>query len=158
MMANEQSSLFGLIINPRKRVNYSTIDPVRCRELLIQHALVAGEYETRAPGARHNRELIESLEYLESKSRRRDILVDDLTIFGLFDAIVPADVVNGASFEHWRKKAEQKNPQILFLQREQLLQPRADEVSENSFPDQSNSKAARSASITSLSPAKARTV
>ncbi|MEZ5508719.1 MAG: ATP-dependent RNA helicase HrpA [Gammaproteobacteria bacterium] len=136
VMANEQSSLFGLIINPRKRVNYSTIDPVRCRELFIQHALVAGEYETRAPYARHNRELIESLEYLESKSRRRDILVDDLTIFGLFDAIVPADVVNGASFEHWRKKAEQKNPQILFLQREQLLQPRADEVSENSFPDQ----------------------
>lgn len=136
VMANEQSSLYGLVVNPRKRVNYSTIDPVHCRELFIQHALVAGEYETRAPCFRHNRELIGSLEYLESKSRRRDILVDDQAIYGLFDALIPADVVNGASFEHWRKNAEQKNPQILFLQREQLLQPRADDVSESAFPDQ----------------------
>ncbi len=136
VMANEQSSLFGLIVNPRKRVNYSHVDPVHCREMFIQHALVAGEYDTRAPYFRHNRELIESLEYLESKSRRRDILVDDQTIFGLFDALIPADVVNGASFEHWRKKSEQANPQILFLQREQLLQPRADDVSEAAFPDQ----------------------
>lgn len=136
VMAQEQSSLYGLIVNPRKRVNYSTIDPVRCREMLIQHALVQGEYDTRAPYFRHNRELIESLEYLESKSRRRDILVDDLTLFGLFDAIIPAEAVNGAAFEHWRKKAEQKNPTILFLQREQLLQPKAEDVSEASFPDQ----------------------
>ncbi|HVK98781.1 MAG TPA: ATP-dependent RNA helicase HrpA, partial [Dongiaceae bacterium] len=136
VMAQEQSSLFGLIVNPRRNVNYSTIDPVRCRELFIQHALVQGEYETRAPWFRHNRELIESLEYLESKSRRRDILVDDLTLFGLFDAVIPADVVNGASFEHWRKKNEQKNPQILFLQRDQLMQAAADTVSEQHFPDQ----------------------
>ena len=136
VMAQEQSSLFGLIVNPRKNVNYSHIDPVRCRELFIQHALVLGEYETRAPYFRHNRELIESLEYLESKSRRRDILVDDLTLYALFDAIIPADVVNGSSFEHWRKKAEQKNPQVMFLQREQLVQAAADNVSEHSFPDQ----------------------
>ncbi len=136
VMAQEQSSLYGLIVNPRKRVNYSNIDPVRSRELFIQHALVAGEYETRAPYFRHNRELVESLEYLESKSRRRDILVDDLTIYGLFDAIVPSQVVNGSSFEHWRKQAEHHSPQILFLQREQLLQPRADDVSPEHFPDQ----------------------
>ena len=136
VMAQEQSSLYGLVVNPRKRVNYSTIDPVRCRELFIQHAMVMGEYDTRAPYFSHNRELIQSLEYLESKSRRRDILVDDLTLFGLFDAVIPAEVVNGASFEHWRKQAEQRDPKTLFLQREQLLQSGSENVSADSFPDQ----------------------
>jgi len=135
-VAYEQTSLFGLILNPRKRVNYSNVDPVRCRELFIQHALVQHEYQTNAAYARHNRELIEELEYLEQKSRRRDILIDDLTLFGIFDALLPATIVNGKSFEHWRKKTEHSNPRILFLQKEQLMQATADSVSQWEFPDQ----------------------
>ena len=135
-VAYEQTSLFGLIVNPRKRVNYSNIDPQRCRELFIQHALVMHEYETRAPYARHNQQLIEELEYLEQKSRRRDILIDDLTLYGIFDSVVPAQVVNGKSFESWRKQAERSNPNILFLQKEQLIKSDTDTISQWDFPDQ----------------------
>lgn len=135
-VAYEQTSLFGLVINPRKRVNYSNIDPLRCRELFIQHALVLHEYDTRAPFARHNQQLIEELEYLEQKSRRRDILIDDLTLFGLFDAVVPAQVVNGKSFESWRKQAERQNPKCLFLAREQLVKSDTDSITQWEFPDQ----------------------
>lgn len=135
-VAFEQTSLFGLIVNPRKRVNYSNIDPILCRELFIQHALVMHEYETRAPYARHNQKLIEELEYLEQKSRRRDILIDDLTLYALFDAIVPTQVVNGKSFERWRKKAEQQTPELLFLKKEQLVKSDTDSIKQWEFPDQ----------------------
>ncbi len=135
-VAYEQTSLFGLIVNPRRRMNYSNIDPQRCREVFIQHALVLHEYDTRAPYARHNQDLIEELEYLEQKSRRRDILIDDLTLYALFDAVVPAQVVNGKSFEHWRKQAERENPEILFLQKEQLVKSDTDSISQWEFPDQ----------------------
>ncbi|WP_290578989.1 ATP-dependent RNA helicase HrpA [Ketobacter sp.] len=135
-VAYEQTSLFGLILNPRKRVNYSTIDPVRCRELFIQHALVLHEYDTRAPYARHNQDLIAELEYLEQKSRRRDILIDDLTLYALFDAVVPPQVVNGKSFERWRKQAEREQPELLFLQKEQLVKSATDSISQWEFPDQ----------------------
>ena len=135
-IAYEQTSLFGLIINPRKRVNYSNIDPQRCRELFIQHALVLHEYETRAAFSRHNQKLVEELEYLEQKSRRRDILIDDLTLFSLFDPIIPEQVVNGKSFENWRKQVERDQPQLLFLQKEQLVKTDTDTISEDAFPDQ----------------------
>ncbi|MCK5792564.1 MAG: ATP-dependent RNA helicase HrpA [Ketobacter sp.] len=135
-IAYEQTSLFGLIINPRKRVNYSNIDPGRCRELFIQHALVMHEYDTRAPFFQHNQQLIAELEYLEQKSRRRDILIDDLTLYSLFDAIIPQQVVNGQSFESWRKKAERDDPEILFLQRQQLISTDTDTIDMAAYPDQ----------------------
>ena len=135
-VAYEQTSLFGLVITPRKKVNYTTIDPQISRQLFIQHALVNQEYETRAPFFRYNKELIESLEYEESKSRRRDILVDDETIYGLFDRVLPAQVLNGKSFESWRKQAEKENPKILFLNKQDLLLNPDDSASAWEFPDQ----------------------
>ncbi|MGC1510715.1 ATP-dependent RNA helicase HrpA [Ketobacter sp.] len=135
-IAYEQTSLFGLILTPRKAVNYAAIDPLLSRELFIQNALVAGDYETRAPYARHNQALINDLEYLEQKSRRRDILIDELSLYALFDQIVPAHIVNGKSFEKWRKKAEHENPRVLYLDRAQLLASNNDDVSELEFPDE----------------------
>lgn len=135
-VAYEQTSLFGLVITPRRKVNFSHIDEALSRELFIRHALVLQEYETRAPYFRHNKKLIENLEYEERKSRRRDILVDDETLFGLFNAIIPEQVVNGKSFESWRKKAEKESPNLLFLKKEDLLQKPEDSVSNWDFPDQ----------------------
>ena len=60
-MASEKVSLFGLTIVPRRRVRYTSIDPAASRELLIQHGLVEGEFDTRAAFFRHNRQLLEAI-------------------------------------------------------------------------------------------------
>ena len=44
VMAYEKVSLFGLVLVPRRRIRYSRIDPAKCREMFIQHALVYGEW------------------------------------------------------------------------------------------------------------------
>ncbi|MDX1693706.1 MAG: ATP-dependent RNA helicase HrpA, partial [Ketobacteraceae bacterium] len=134
-MAYEQSSLMGLIINPRKKINFSQIDPAQSREIFIYHALVAGDYDTRAAWHRHNRELFAHVEDIENRARRRDILADDTQVFALFNERVPDWVTNGKSFEKWRKDAEKDNPRILYLTESDITRSASDHVTEYSFPD-----------------------
>ena len=45
VMAYEKVTLFGLVVVPRRRIRYSRIDPVKSREMFVQHALVYGEWQ-----------------------------------------------------------------------------------------------------------------
>jgi ATP-dependent helicase HrpA len=121
VVAFERVSLYGITLAPRRKVHYGPIDPVLSRELFIRGALVAGEYDTRAPWFAHNRALIKEIEELEHKARKSGVWLDDERIFRVFDARVPADLHNGAAFEKWRAEAEAAYPKILFLQREDIL-------------------------------------
>jgi ATP-dependent helicase HrpA len=137
----ERSTLYGLIINPKKRVHYGPMNVAESRVVFIRQALVAGEYESRAPFFAHNQKLIHEIEALEHKARRPDVLVDDELIFAFYDARVPhsfsgADIHNGAAFERWRKDAERENPKLLFLQRDDLMRHEAAGITTDQFPPQ----------------------
>nr|WP_237763203.1 ATP-dependent RNA helicase HrpA [Thiobacillus denitrificans] len=121
VVAFERVSLYGITLVPRRKIHYGPIDPVLSRELFIRGALVAGEYDTSAPWFAHNRALIQEIEDLEHKARKSGVWLDEERIFRLFDARVPQDLHNGAAFEAWRSEAEAANPNILFLQREDIL-------------------------------------
>lgn len=82
-----------------------------------------------------NQWLVDDLQRLEAKARRRDILVDDQVIYAFYDETIPADITNFAGFEHWRQQAEQKNPDLLKLSRDQLMLHGADDITGNQFPD-----------------------
>ncbi|MES2408553.1 MAG: ATP-dependent RNA helicase HrpA [Pseudomonadota bacterium] len=132
--AFEQVQLFGLIIVPRRSVHYGTIDPVESRRIFIRSALVAGEYDTRAPFFAHNGQLIEEIVELEHKARRQDVLVDEERLFAFFDARIPAGIVNGSGFDQWRRDAERENPRLLYLSRDDLMRHGAESVTEDWFP------------------------
>ncbi|WP_049722285.1 ATP-dependent RNA helicase HrpA [Gilvimarinus polysaccharolyticus] len=137
--AYERVTLYGLALVEKGRINYSQIDPVTCHEVFIRAALVEGRYLKRGqkPPAffAHNRALVDEIEALEAKSRRRDILVDDEEIFAFYNERVPADVVNRVGFDAWRKQAEQEQPDVLKIPRERLVLQGAGSVSEVQFPD-----------------------
>ena len=133
--AFERLSLYGLVVNPRRRVHYGPIDPRQARELFIRGALVADEFDTRAPFLAHNRKLRADVEALEHKSRRLDVLVDEEKVFAFYDARVPASIVNGAGFEKWLRDAEQKNPQLLFMAREDLMRHGAEGITAELYPE-----------------------
>jgi ATP-dependent helicase HrpA len=135
VMAYEKVSLFGLVVTPRRRVKYSHVEPVLCREMFIHHALVLGEFETRGKFLQHNHELIERLESLQIKARRRDLILPEQVRFEFFDKLIPPGVCDAIWFEKWRKEAERQNPQILFLKEEDLIEPEVDPVSDAQFPD-----------------------
>ncbi|MDX8398313.1 MAG: ATP-dependent RNA helicase HrpA [Mariprofundaceae bacterium] len=135
VLAYEKVSLFGLPILSQRRVNYSQIEPALSRELFIKHALVLGEYRTHAKYAQHNEQLIDALETMEAKSRRRDMLAEEQVIFEFFDAIIPESVCSGKLFEQWRKSAESKQANLLFLSKDVLLATDDAGLNEQDFPD-----------------------
>ncbi|MFN3543597.1 MAG: ATP-dependent RNA helicase HrpA [Thiobacillus sp.] len=121
VVAFERVSLYGITLAPRRKIHYGPIDPVLSRELFIRGALVAGEYDTSAKWHAHNRALIQEIEALEHKARKSGVWLDEERIYRVFDARIPAGIHNGAAFEQWRREAEQTNPKILFLAREDIV-------------------------------------
>ncbi|WP_299586760.1 ATP-dependent RNA helicase HrpA [uncultured Microbulbifer sp.] len=136
VMAFEKVSLYGLVLVEKRRIPYGKLDPKVAREVFIRQALVEQRYRGKGRFYKHYTDLLQSLEELEAKSRRRDILVDDEVIYRFFDERLPADIVNLAGFEHWRKDVESSDPQLLFMPRELLMQQSADHVGEAQFPDE----------------------
>ena len=134
----ERLTLYGLVVNPRRKVHYGRINSTEARELFIRGALVEGEFNTRAGFFEHNKTMIADIEALEAKSRRRDVLVDDQVLFGFYDKHIPEDVFDGRRFEKWRKQAEQKQPKLLYLKKEDLMLHQAGAVTEAQFPDSLN--------------------
>ena len=133
--ADEKSSLYGMVVTPKKRVNFGPIDPTVSRQLFIRHALVYGEYKCNDPFFKHNHALIEEVEDLEAKSRRRDILVDEEILYDFYDKLIPENIYNGPAFQKWRKTFEQKNPEVLKLTKEYLMQRDDSHVQSEQYPD-----------------------
>jgi ATP-dependent helicase HrpA len=131
----ERVSLYGLTIIPKRRVHYGPIDPKESREIFIREALANGEFDTRAAFFTANERLIAEVEELEHKARRQDVLVDEHQLFTFYDAKIPADIYNAASFEKWRAEAEKTNPKLLYLTRDDLMRHGADEITAVQFPE-----------------------
>jgi ATP-dependent helicase HrpA len=133
--AFESVTLYGLTLVQRRKVNYGPIAPAESRELFIRRALVEGDYDTRAEFFQHNRGLLQEVQDMEDKVRRRDLLVDEETLFAFYDGLVPEGVYDGPRFERWRRDAEADQPRLLYLTRDKLLREGADTGGLEQFPD-----------------------
>ncbi|UBH25896.1 ATP-dependent RNA helicase HrpA [Micrococcus porci] len=133
-VAMEKVTLFGVTIVPERSVRYGRIDPVLSRELFLRHALVEGDWRTRHRFFARNRRLLEEVDELETRLRRRDLRVGDEELFAFYDARVPANVVSERHFDAWWKKARQETPDLLDLDLDALLTQDADELDTDAFP------------------------
>ncbi len=120
VVATERVTLYGIPLVVGRRVQYGAIDPVVSRELFIRHALVEGEWSTNHRFWAHNRAVLAQVEALEERARRRDIRVDDETVFELYDARVGAEVVSTRHFDTWWKQARRQRPDLLDFTPEML--------------------------------------
>ncbi|MEU8137500.1 ATP-dependent RNA helicase HrpA [Streptodolium elevatio] len=135
VMAYEKVTLYGVPIVPQRKVNYGRIDPEMSRELFIRHALVEGDWRTHHKFLKENRALLEEVEELEHRARRRDILVDDETLFEFYDQRLGKDVVSGRHFDTWWKKTRQQQPDLLSFEKSMLINERAGGIDEADYPD-----------------------
>jgi ATP-dependent helicase HrpA len=135
VVAFEQITLFGLIVVGRRPVHFGPIDPVVSREFFIREGLVRGEIQSRAKCLSANTRLLEQLDELEAKARRRDILADEETLFRFYDERLPAEIHQTATFDAWYRMESQKNPQLLIMREEDVLAREASEVTANQYPD-----------------------
>ncbi|MFJ5698085.1 ATP-dependent RNA helicase HrpA [Arthrobacter sp. NPDC093139] len=134
VMAYEKVTLYGVPIIAQRRINYGKVDPVLARELFIRHALVEGDWKTHHKFFHRNRALLQEVEELEARMRRRDLLVDDETLFEFYDARVGKEVVSERHFDRWWKEARQQDPSLLDFDQSLLLSEDADTLDESAYP------------------------
>ncbi|MDX3762478.1 ATP-dependent RNA helicase HrpA [Streptomyces sp. AK02-04a] len=135
VMAYEKVTLYGVPIVAQRKVNYGRIDPETSRDLFIRNALVEGDWRTHHKFFADNRKLLTEVEELEHRARRRDILVDDETLFDFYDQRVPAHVVSGAHFDSWWKHKRHDEPELLDFERSMLINEKAGAVTKDDYPD-----------------------
>ncbi|MFF0745613.1 ATP-dependent RNA helicase HrpA [Streptomyces sp. NPDC004111] len=135
VMAYERVTLYGVPIVAQRKVNYGRIDAEVSRDLFIRNALVEGDWRTHHKFFADNRKLLTEVEELEHRARRRDILVDDETLFDFYDRRIPDHVVSGAHFDSWWKHKKREEPELLDFEREMLINEKAAGVTKDDYPD-----------------------
>lgn len=135
VMAYEKVTLYGVPLVAQRKVNYGRIDPEVSRELFIRNALVEGDWRTHHKFFSDNRKLLTEVEELEHRARRRDIVVDDETLFDFYDQRVPEHVVSGAHFDSWWKHKKRDEPELLDFERSMLIRESAEAITKDDYPD-----------------------
>lgn len=135
VVVNERITLYGLEIVSKRSVQYAKINPQEAREIFIRDALVNGDFDSKAYFYQQNLQLINQVEELENKSRRKDILVDEEVMFAHYDSFIPDDVCSGATFDKWLKSVTKEQQKSFIFDIENLMQHDAKEITQQKFPD-----------------------
>lgn len=133
-MAYQRSSLYGVPVVADRLVPYHKIDPVLSRDMFIREALIAGDWRTHHKFFHRNAEKLQEAMELEERARRRDIVVDEETLFGFYDARLPEHITTGTRFDQWWKKTRQTQPELLDFDPDALVSASAAAVTETDFP------------------------
>ena len=133
-VANERVTLYGLPLVAGRTAAYGSIDPETSRELFIRHALVEGDWDTRHAFVQENERLLARLADLEARARRRDLIVDDDTLFDFYDERIPEHIVSGAHFDQWWKKTRREQPDLLHFTTDFLTTDEASDVDVTDYP------------------------
>ncbi len=123
--AYAQISLFGLIIISKQLTNYEQVNLVESREIFIRDGLVTGNLGRQAPFLQHNMDKIAHVERIEDKLRRRDLLVDEETLYQFYDKKIPEHVASRKAFEDWRAEVEKTDTKHLFFTDDDVLNSQA---------------------------------
>jgi ATP-dependent helicase HrpA len=130
--AFESTSLYGLTLSSRRRVNYGSVAPRAACEIFVREALVEGRTHSRVRFLEHNRALRSEVEKLEAKVRRRDILIDEQALCDFYLARLPEHVNTDAGLKKWLASAPAA---ALQMTPSDLMRRTADEITAASHPD-----------------------
>ncbi|AIY65374.1 ATP-dependent RNA helicase HrpA [Pseudoalteromonas piratica] len=135
VMAFEQQTLYGLTIVSRKSVQFNKIDAKLSREIFIRSALVEQQLGQSESFLNFNQKLIDEVQDLEHKARRRDILVDEETLMDFYHQRLPEGVTSRVEFNTWWKKQKKAEPKFLHMDKAALMQHDAAHISKENYPD-----------------------
>ncbi|MDX9786479.1 MAG: ATP-dependent RNA helicase HrpA [Desulfobacterales bacterium] len=131
VIASEQVSLFGLIIEPARNILYGRIRPEEASDIFIQSALVAGDVRRPLPFMRHNQALIDTVQTIEHKVRRRDLLISEADLFHFYKSRI-SGVYDMRTLE---RRIREKGDDFLHMKEEDLLRYAPDREELARYPD-----------------------
>lgn len=134
VMAFERISLYGLVVSDKRKVHYGPIDTVESRRIMIRSALVENRCKPPIGFLKHNLKLLQELEQLEAKFRRKDIVASEQVLYEFYDRNIPDTIFTIRALQSWLKK----NPEAddsLKINRSDLLLREPDSSEQAQFPD-----------------------
>ena len=134
-MARQRVTVYGVTIVADRPVRYYNVDRPAARELFIRHALLEGDWNTRHHFFKRNRERLAEVEELETRLRRRDLLVSEDDLYAFYDARLPESAVSQRHFDAWWRKERHNNPELLDFDPSQLLAENIQDLDLEEFPD-----------------------
>ncbi|MFH2122434.1 MAG: ATP-dependent RNA helicase HrpA [Pseudomonadota bacterium] len=135
VIADEKVTLFGLVIVAGRKINYGRIDPKNrkeARQIFIQAALIGGELDGPFPFLQKNLQLLEEWQATEERLRKRDIMVDDLALYGFYEQRIPAHVYDRFTLNRFLQR--QKDKQLLVMTEADVLNRRPEDRELSDFP------------------------
>ncbi|MGN0847985.1 MAG: ATP-dependent RNA helicase HrpA [Kiritimatiellia bacterium] len=128
--ATEQVVLYGLVVVPARRCDFSRVNLPLAREIFIRRGLVDGDFPHPPPEVRQNNALLDALRRRAEKSRRPELFDAD-RLCAHFAAALPPDVASAPALRTWLRRAP-NHP--AFLLRRDDWWPRED-LPDADFPD-----------------------
>jgi len=132
VVAQEQISLYGLILDSERSVSYGKIDSELARDIFIRNALVHMDVKKIFPFMEYNRQLIKKMENLENKLRKRDILIGEDEIYSFYSRKL-GDVYDTRTLSRLIKK--KGGDDFLCMTEEEIIRYSPDEDQLSLFPD-----------------------
>lgn len=124
-MVHEKVTLYGMTIVSDRPALLSKIGSSEAkelaRELFIRHGLVENQWRAHYQFIKHNQRQIAKAQEVETRLRQYGLVADENKQFQFFDARLPENIISGAHFASWWKKAQHKTPTLLNFTQDFLL-------------------------------------
>jgi ATP-dependent helicase HrpA len=133
--AFESTSLYGLTLSARRRVNFGNVALREAQDIFVREALVEGRARIRATFASKNRALRAQVERIEAKIRRRDVLADEQAQSAFYSSRLPEHVNSVAALDKWLRESPAHEARLLMTLHD-LMHRDVQEITSESHPDQ----------------------
>jgi ATP-dependent helicase HrpA len=133
--ARETVSLYGRVLSSGRRVDFAAVDPATARRIFVEEALVRGQSSLDHAFLRHNAELRRSVERVEARLRRRDLVAHDDVLAAFYLERIPADVASTRTFERWWRHTVRTEPHRLDMTMEAVLAQPLPAYADRDYPE-----------------------
>ena len=134
VMAIERVILYGLTISDGQRIHFGDVNPLVAREIFIRDGLVSGNYKKPPAFLKANLNRVKEVQDLESRTRRRDLLVDEQALFDFYNERIPDGCFSASTLEKWVRQLP--DDQQLRLNQAQILTRDPGEAVADQFPSE----------------------
>lgn len=124
--AVEQVTLYGLVVVPARRCDFSRVDFKLAREIFIRRGIIGCEFPRPPPALKKNLEIIASLRRKAERIRKADAFdADGLEKF--FERVIPPDVASADALRKWLRRADDGDIRRFTLREADWWKERGDE-------------------------------
>ncbi|MFH4354804.1 MAG: ATP-dependent RNA helicase HrpA [Neisseriaceae bacterium] len=132
-VVDEKVIMCGLTIVTGRMVSCSKVNKELAREIFIREGLIAGQIDLSASFYLNNKIVVEKVEEVEHKARKRSIFLEEV-LFTFYDQKLPTEVINLLTLRTWLSENSQVRNEMLSLHFEEIISQTKQHQVEAQFP------------------------